>query len=99
MKWRSNLNLTTALLVAATLGWTVSATAQVPPTPTLSTPFDHSINLPPDVEAALVYPNSSQRFFEAGIAQFEAEIQRLDDEQPDPVLVVQPEATEPFEDK
>ena len=91
MKWYSRLFLITSVLTAVTLGWTPSAAAQTPPAPTLP-------SVPPEVEAALAYPNSSQRFFEEGNAQLEEEIQRLDDEQPEPVLMVRPEVTEQFED-
>ena len=51
--------------------------------------------------ADLAYPNSAQRFFEAGNAQFEAEIQRLvtEDTQPEPQLTVKPEVLEQFEDE
>ncbi|MEM1253955.1 MAG: hypothetical protein AAGI69_16110 [Cyanobacteria bacterium P01_H01_bin.21] len=82
-----------SVLTAATLGWATSAVAQTAPTPTMPAPA-----ITPDVEAALAYPTSSQRFFEEGIARLEEEIQRLDEEKPEPVLTVQPEITEQFED-
>ncbi|MEM7793314.1 MAG: hypothetical protein AAF579_02550 [Cyanobacteria bacterium P01_C01_bin.118] len=50
--------------------------------------------------ADLAYPNSSQRFFEAGRQQFEAEIQHLvqENDQSEPLLTVKPEVLEQFED-
>lgn len=95
MKWCSSLSLIMSVLTAATLGWTISAAAQTAPTPTMPATVPA---ITPEVEAALAYPSSSQRFFEDGIARFEEEIQRLDEEQPEPVLTVQPEITEQFED-
>ena len=48
------------------------------------------------IAAALAYPNGSQRFFEAGKAQFEQQIQQLlqDDENPETFLTIQPEVLE-----
>lgn len=48
----------------------------------------------------LGYPNSSQRFFEAGKEQFEVEIQQFlqEDGPPEPLLTVQPEVLKQFED-
>ncbi len=55
----------------------------------------------PSVTDPLFYPTSSQRFLEEGNDQFEQDIQRLSDkdELSDPLLTVQPEVLEQFEEE
>ena len=72
------------------------ALAQTVPPPTISLDQGSLARLAAD----LAYPNSAQRFFEAGNAQFEEEIQRLvtEDTQSEPQLPIEPEILEQFED-
>ena len=86
-------SLTVIIFVLPVVGWAASAVAHTVPAPPITLPA-----IPPDVEAALVYPNSSQRFFEEGIDQLEDEIQQLESEPSEPALTVQPEITEQFDD-
>ena len=85
------------------LAYAPSVLAQTLSGLTLPLPVDH-LPLPVEqidfdrVAADLAYPNSSQRFFEAGQEQFEEEIQRLSDEDDaaTPLLTVQPDVLEQF---
>ncbi|MBT9312727.1 hypothetical protein [Leptothoe kymatousa] len=89
----SSLNVAPIAGVILTLGITSPVLGQTVPAP--SQGFWVSAN----VVAALAYPSSSQRFFDAGRAQFEQEIKRLSepDEQTEPLLTLQSEALEQFE--
>ncbi len=85
--------------VAAILGCSTAAMAQTVPGPSLPITVDSSSLA--RIAADLAYPNSAQRFFEAGKAQFEEEIKRLTDEdiQSDPLLTIRPEVLDQFEDE
>ncbi|MEM9266275.1 MAG: hypothetical protein AAGA46_12190 [Cyanobacteria bacterium P01_F01_bin.13] len=89
-----------ALVSATTLfACSTSAIAQTIPAPVLPLPLDQARL--DGLSAALAYPNSSQRFFEAGNEQLEQEIQRLsevDDNNVKSLLTVHPEVIEQFED-
>ena len=80
------------------LAYPTSAMAQGLPGPLVPPIIDQSSLA--RLAADLAYPNSAQRFFEAGRAQFEQEIRRLsdEDEQLEPLLTVKPEILEQFED-
>ena len=67
---------------------------------TMPTIPSQGFQLPADVIAALSYPSNSQRFFEEGRAQLEQEIQMLSatDGQNPPLLTLQPEVLEQFEE-
>lgn len=80
------------------LGCSTAAVAQGLPGP-LVPPIINQASLA-RITADLAYPSSSQRFFEAGKAQFEEEIRRLsnDDEQSEPLLTVKPDVLKQFED-
>lgn len=88
------VNATTTLF-----GLVTPAMAQTAPAPTLPVTLDQSSLA--RIAADLVYPNSAQRFFETGNAQFEQEIRSLSeqDDQPKPLLTVKPEVLEQFEEK
>ena len=80
------------------LGYVPAAAAQTIPTSAIPSPIDPGSLA--RLSADLAYPNSSQRFFEAGYQQFEAEIQQLlrENDQSEPLLTVKPEVLEQFED-
>ena len=101
MKWFSGPYFASSILLGILIALIPSATAQTIPAAARTTGVDQGFSLPADVEAALSYPNSSQRFFEEGNAQFEREIQRLSEEgeQLQPILIVQPEILNQFEDE
>ena len=83
---------------AFTLGYAPAVLAEALPGPFVPALIDQSALA--RLSADLAYPNSAQRFFETGTAQFEAEIHRLsdDDEQAEPILTVKPEVLKQFED-
>lgn len=102
MRWLSaSISNPMSILVvgaAIALGSATSAIAQTFPDPGLPVALDAaSLSR---ISADLAFPNSSQRFFEAGNAQIEAEIRQLsdDDEPSEPLLTIRPEALEQFED-
>lgn len=82
-------------MVGAALGYAPAVMAQAGPV----VPAIDSASLA-RLAADLSYPNSAQRFFEAGNVQFEQEIQRLSqEEQPSqPLLNVKPEVLKQFDD-
>lgn len=84
--------------IAVALGYTSAALAEALPGPFTPALIDQSALA--RLSADLAYPNSAQRFFEAGNAQFEAEIRRLsdEDEQQEPLLTVKPEVLKQFEE-
>ncbi|ESA36492.1 hypothetical protein N836_01030 [Leptolyngbya sp. Heron Island J] len=89
------------LAVASTVTFLACATpalAQTVPAPHVSTLDQVSLTR---LAADLAYPNSAQRFFEAGNAQFEEEIRRLtaEDAETEPQLTIKPEVLEQFEDE
>ncbi|MEL6130162.1 MAG: hypothetical protein AAFU84_08590 [Cyanobacteria bacterium J06633_23] len=87
----------TASAIGAVVGGSTPAFSQALPGPVLPAISDPATLA--RLTADLSYPNSSQRFFEAGNAQIELEIQRLlDDDQPEPTLTVAPDIKEQFED-
>ena len=102
MKYFSRYRVSRSILIGllTILGSAPSAWAQTVSGPTIARAIDQGISLPSNVEAALSYPNSSQRFFEVGNLQLEQEIRRLlDEEEPaQPLLTVRPEVLEQFED-
>lgn len=84
-------------VVAVALGNATSAFSQTLPSPVLPAISDPATLA--RLTADLSYPNSSQRFFEAGNAQIELEIRRLlEDEQPEPLLTIRSDTREQFED-
>lgn len=88
-----------AINAVTVMGGSISALAQTVPGPNLPVSLDQASLA--SIEAALAYPNSAQRFFEAGNDQFEEEIQRLSaqDTQSEPLLTVKPEVLEQFEEE
>ncbi|MEM7062185.1 MAG: hypothetical protein AAF572_03355 [Cyanobacteria bacterium P01_B01_bin.77] len=81
------------------LGYAPSVMAQTSPGPIVPAILDQASLA--RLAADLSYPNSAQRFFEAGRAQFEQEVQQLSQgEQPseEPLLTVKPEALKQFDD-
>ena len=91
------LPLMIAASVVAVLGRATPAFSQAIPGPVLPAISDPATLA--RLTADLSYPNSSQRFFEAGNAQFELEIRRLlEDDQTEPMLTVAPDIKEQFED-
>ncbi|MBE9068692.1 hypothetical protein IQ260_18765 [Leptolyngbya cf. ectocarpi LEGE 11479] len=80
------------------LGYAPSVLAQTAPGPVVpAIPDPASLAR---LAADLSYPNSAQRFFEAGRTRFEQEIQGLSQEkQPsEPLLTVKPEVLKQFDD-
>ncbi|MGD1854593.1 MAG: hypothetical protein ACFB2W_10105 [Leptolyngbyaceae cyanobacterium] len=82
---------------AAVLGYASATVAQTIPT---AVPLMFEQASLTQLAADLAYPNSSQRFFEAGREQFEQDIQQLldEDETSETLLEVKPEVLEQFED-
>lgn len=80
------------------LGFVATAAAQTIPASAIPTTIDQGSLA--RLTADLAYPNSSQRFFEAGKEQFEAEIQQWlrENDPSEPLLTVKPEVLEQFED-
>lgn len=77
------------------LGYAPAVIAQTPP----AVPAIDQASLA-RLSADLAYPNSAERFFEAGRIQFEQEIQRLSrEEQPsEPLLTIKPEVLKQFDE-
>lgn len=88
-----------AASVATLLGCATSAAAQTVPS-SVSAIISDTASLA-RISADLAYPNSAQRFFEAGDARLEEEIRRLseDDTQTEPLLTIKPDVLKQFEDE
>lgn len=96
MKWRSKLRLIGAAWLGIAIALSTPVRAQTVSASALPASIDQASQA--RLAADLAYPNSSQRFFEAGREQFEQEIQQLADEPSEPLLTVRPEVLEQFED-
>lgn len=80
------------------LGYAPSVMAQPAPGPVVPAILDQASLA--RLAADLSYPNSAQRFFEAGRSEFEQEIQWLSQKEQlsEPLLTVKPEALKQFDD-
>ena len=88
---------TTVILLTVVVGGSAAAMAQSVPSSAIPATLDQATLA--RLVADLAYPNSAQRFFEAGNTQLEQEIQKLsDEEETGPSLTVSPEVLEQFKD-
>ena len=88
---------TTVVILTVVVGGSATAMAQSVTSSAIPATLDQATLA--RLVADLAYPNSAQRFFEAGNAQLEQEIQKLSgEEEIEPSLTISPEIVEQFKD-